>query len=75
MEQQGKRTNIGWADITASCAYKDYLILGFGNGAMAMVKVNEGRALVDNLHAIDFKFSGEEDHPIDKMRILTMDLP
>lgn len=73
-EQPGKKSNIAWAEITASCAYKDNVILGFGNGAILIFKVDEGRSFTDNIQTLDLEFSGSEDLPIEKLRILTIDV-
>jgi hypothetical protein len=70
----GKKLTPEWTEITASCAFSDFLILGFGNGAMAMLKVSHSKKVENKIHHLDLAFSGDEDLPIDKMEVITMDL-
>jgi len=73
MLQHGKKDKVDWSEITASCAYKDFLILGFGNGTMANVRIEKSSNIAESISNIDMNFTGEEDLPIDKMRIMTVD--
>jgi hypothetical protein len=74
-EQPGKKVNPDWAEITASCAFQDNLLLGFGNGALVMCKIDEKSGIADKIVHIDLNFTGDDDLPVDKLQILTMDLP
>ena len=43
MKQPGKKVKVEWDEITASCAYKHSLILGFGNGAVIQVAIDNSK--------------------------------
>jgi len=62
-------------EISSSCASGDNVYLGFGNGTLAVVDTsrepNPGKIhseLIEN-------FSGDEGHPIDKMRVVYIEGP
>ena len=71
---------VGWDEITSSCAIKDTLFLGFGNGAL--VKLNslepiqqkgDLNAWNGNVTVVNLSFSGPENKPVNKLAVYQMD--
>ena len=67
-KQPGKKDKVEWSEITASCAFQDKLIIGFGNGALAIIKADPA----EKENVIKLEFTGEEDTPVDKLRVMNV---
>ena len=72
--QPGKNKDIDWGDITASCASGDNVILGFGNGALVCYNTQENVPQNEAIKKMDLNFSGSGDKPIDKLKLVHMDV-
>ena len=72
--QPGRNKEIDWSDITASCASGEHVILGFGNGALVCYNTQENVPQNEAIKKLDLNFTGAGDKPIDKLKLVHMDV-
>lgn len=59
--------------MTASCSTNDNLILGFGNGALAVIDTI-GKMTDENcLSNLVLNFTDDSDKPVEKLRVVILD--